>query len=274
MNSEPDKHQQHSGTGCNHQGPNQNHKSQHEDEAEPQALPMPVPDPTIRYTKVSCAQTTEQSVRDDPGFSLVHIYLFLGDNLAHNKKEKSPQSFSLRVSVCVTLCRKHSCREILWVFYIRQSPFKYKSDLLLKSAGFEVLLLLWVLSSGLNLDNLIFVQLPFQYCTVYQWCCNLWSESRNYIKQGNGNVVFPQDEYGKIFTAPSSVGTDEGNYLKRQQMHLIKTSEQAKWCSLHPGSQLLASSGWEELIHHHVFRTVFDLLWDNKQRRYHLKKNF
>ncbi|KAI3372385.1 hypothetical protein L3Q82_022887, partial [Scortum barcoo] len=48
--------QQQPGKGCNHQGPQQNHKLQHADGPEAQALPMPIPDPHIQYTKVSCTQ--------------------------------------------------------------------------------------------------------------------------------------------------------------------------------------------------------------------------
>ncbi|XP_070761100.1 aldehyde dehydrogenase 1A1-like isoform X1 [Enoplosus armatus] len=52
MNSPPNNsHQQQSGNGCNHQGPNQSHKPQH-DGPGTQALPMPIPDPPIQYTKL------------------------------------------------------------------------------------------------------------------------------------------------------------------------------------------------------------------------------
>lgn len=52
VNFQPDKgnQQQQPGNGCNHQGLNQNYKSQ----PETQAVPAPVPAPTIQYTKVSC----------------------------------------------------------------------------------------------------------------------------------------------------------------------------------------------------------------------------
>ncbi|XP_056233286.1 aldehyde dehydrogenase 1A1-like [Seriola aureovittata] len=62
MNSQPDHcHQQHAGNGCNHQGPNQNHKSQHVGEPEAQALPMPVPDPPIQYTKLFISNEWHES---------------------------------------------------------------------------------------------------------------------------------------------------------------------------------------------------------------------
>uniref|UniRef100_A0A3B4XQU4 aldehyde dehydrogenase (NAD(+)) n=1 Tax=Seriola lalandi dorsalis TaxID=1841481 RepID=A0A3B4XQU4_SERLL len=62
MNSQPDNcHQQNAGNGCNHQGPNQNHKSQHVGEPEAQALPMPVPDPPIQYTKLFISNEWHES---------------------------------------------------------------------------------------------------------------------------------------------------------------------------------------------------------------------
>lgn len=88
-------HQQQPGNGCNHQGPNQSHKSQHVDGAETQALPMPIPDPPIQYTKVSYTQQrrvkamsceSSLNVRNDSQLSsrLAQISLFL--ELAHNSK--------------------------------------------------------------------------------------------------------------------------------------------------------------------------------------------
>ncbi|XP_071338553.1 aldehyde dehydrogenase 1A1-like isoform X2 [Trachinotus anak] len=53
--------QQQSGTECNHQGPDQNHKSQHADGPEMQALPMPVPDPPIQYTKLFISNEWHES---------------------------------------------------------------------------------------------------------------------------------------------------------------------------------------------------------------------
>uniref|UniRef100_A0A4W6FYS1 aldehyde dehydrogenase (NAD(+)) n=1 Tax=Lates calcarifer TaxID=8187 RepID=A0A4W6FYS1_LATCA len=62
MNSQPDNdHQQQSDNGCNHQIPNQNHKSEHGDRPGMQALPMPVPDPPIQYTKLFISNEWHES---------------------------------------------------------------------------------------------------------------------------------------------------------------------------------------------------------------------
>lgn len=94
MNSQPDNdHQQQSDNGCNHQIPNQNHKSEHGDRPGMQALPMPVPDPPIQYTKVSCIQESrvKANLRNDLRCSLVQISLFLEISLAHNTKAWSTE---------------------------------------------------------------------------------------------------------------------------------------------------------------------------------------
>uniref|UniRef100_A0AAQ5XA09 aldehyde dehydrogenase (NAD(+)) n=1 Tax=Amphiprion ocellaris TaxID=80972 RepID=A0AAQ5XA09_AMPOC len=52
MNSQPrNGHEQHA-NGCNHQGPNQEHRSQRVDGSRTKALPTPIPDPPILYTKL------------------------------------------------------------------------------------------------------------------------------------------------------------------------------------------------------------------------------
>lgn len=48
--------QQQCGNGCNHQGPNQNHKPETVGLPETQVLPMPIPDLPVQYTKVSCSR--------------------------------------------------------------------------------------------------------------------------------------------------------------------------------------------------------------------------
>ncbi|XP_008279045.1 retinal dehydrogenase 1-like isoform X1 [Stegastes partitus] len=53
MNSQASNgHEQQAGNGCNHQGPNQEHRSQRVDGSKTKALPTPIPDPQILYTKL------------------------------------------------------------------------------------------------------------------------------------------------------------------------------------------------------------------------------